>query len=152
MDDFCPIRRVDHLELYVGNAKQAAAFYRHRYGFAVTGYRGLETGSRSAASYLIEQGEIRFVLTAALTTEDPAACFVLQHGDGVAVIALEVPDARQAFEETTRRGALPAIEPHEIADESGVLRVAGIRAYGDIVIKFVERDDYAGPFAPGFRP
>jgi 4-hydroxyphenylpyruvate dioxygenase len=151
MSDFCPIRRVDHLELYVGNAKQAAAFYSDRFGFAVAGYRGLETGSRNTASYLMTQGDIRFVLTGALTPEDPAARFVYQHGDGVAVIALEVPDVRQAFDQSTLRGAAPALEPVEMADDNGVLRVAAIHGYGDTVIKFIERDDYAGVFAPGFR-
>src|SRR5918992_554185 len=117
MHDFCPIQRIDHLELYVGNAKQAAAFYADRFGFAVAAYRGLETGSRTSASYLLTQGEIRFVLTSALTPDDPISRFVLQHGDGVGVIALQVPDVRQAFEETTARGAVPAIPPTEAADE-----------------------------------
>lgn len=152
MRDFCPIQRVDHLELYVGNAKQAAAFYADRYGFTIAAYRGLETGSRNTASYLLTQGDIRFVLTTALTPDDPVARFVLQHGDGVGVIALQVPDARQAFEETTSRSATPAIEPTDLADESGVLRLAAIHAYGDTLITFIERDDYAGSFAPGFRP
>ena len=107
MTDFCPIRRVDHLELYVGNAKQAAAFYSGRFGFAVAGYRGLETGSRHTASFLMTQGDIRFVLTAPLTNEDPVARFVYQHGDGVAVIALEVPDARRLS--TRRRSAEPLL-------------------------------------------
>jgi 4-hydroxyphenylpyruvate dioxygenase len=151
MSDFCPIRRIDHLEFYVGNARQAAAFYEDRYGFATAAYRGLETGSRATTSRLITQGDIRFVLTAALTPEDPVSRFVFQHGDGVAVIALEVPDARQAFEESTGRGADAAVEPTELADDRGVLRFAAIHAYGDTLIKFVERDDYAGVFAPGFR-
>jgi 4-hydroxyphenylpyruvate dioxygenase len=151
MTDFCPIRRVDHLELYVGNAKQAAAFYSGRFGFAVAGYRGLETGSRHTSSFLMTQGDIRFVLTAPLTNEDPVARFVYQHGDGVAVIALEVPDARQAFDASTLRGAVAALPPVEMADDRGVLRVAAIQGYGDTVIKFIERDDYAGGFSPGFR-
>src|ERR1051325_655124 len=116
MRDFCPIKRVDHLELYVGNARQAAAFYADRYGFRIAAYKGLETGSRNTASYLLTQGDIRFVLTTALTPDDPAARFVMQHGDGVSVIALQVPDARQAFEEATGRGAAPASEPFETAD------------------------------------
>ena len=152
MRDFCPIQRVDHLELYVGNAKQAAAFYADRFGFTVREYRGLETGSRTVASYLLTQGDIRFVLTTALRPEDPIAQFVLQHGDGVGVIGLQVPDARQAFDQSTGRGAIPATPPTELADDSGVLRIAAIHGYGDTLIKFVERDDYAGAFAPGFRP
>src|SRR5688572_6429401 len=107
MRDFCPIQRVDHLELYVGNAKQAAAFYADRFGFTVRDYRGLETGSRTVASYLLTQGDIRFVLTTALRPEDPIAQFVLQHGDGVGVIGLQVPDARLAFDASTSRGAIP---------------------------------------------
>src|SRR5262245_25834570 len=109
VDDFCPIKRIDHLELYVGNAKQAAVYYGACFGFAKTAYRGLETGSRDAASYLIEQGDIRFVLTTPLGSDSPAARFVQTHGDGVAVIALQVPDAAHAFEESTTRGADPAI-------------------------------------------
>jgi len=150
--DFCPITRVDHLEFYVGNAKQAAAFYTSSLGFTTTAYRGLETGCRDAASYLLEQGDIRFILTTALAPEHPIARFVLEHGDAVAVIALGVPDAAQAFEESTRRGATAAVGPTEVTDESGVLRYAAIHGYGDTVIKFVEREDYAGRFAPGFRP
>src|SRR4051812_36223674 len=111
MADFCPIKRVDHLELYVGNAKQAAHFYASSYGFTNTAYRGLETGSRDACSYLMEQRGIRFVLTTALTSGHAVSQFVFTHGDGVAVIALEVPDASRAFQETTSRGAAPAIEP-----------------------------------------
>jgi 4-hydroxyphenylpyruvate dioxygenase len=151
MRDFCPIQRVDHLELYVGNAKQAAAFYADRYGFTVRAHRGLETGSRTSASYLLTQGDIRFVLTTALTPDDPIARFVVQHGDGVGVIGLQVPDARLAFDASTGRGAEAAIPPTDVSDESGVLRIAAIHGYGDTLIKFVERDDYAGDFAPGFR-
>jgi 4-hydroxyphenylpyruvate dioxygenase len=151
MQDFFPIRRIDHLEFHVGNAKQAAAFYTNCFGFAPIGYSGLETGSRDAASYVLEQGDIRFVLTTALGPEHPIARFVLQHGDGVAVIALEVPDATQAFEESTRRGAAAAIGPTAVKDDGGVLRYAAVHAYGDTLLKFVERDDYAGLFAPGFR-
>src|SRR5262249_4812826 len=142
MGDFCPINRLDHLELYVGNAKQAAAFYSTSFGFTLTAYRGLETGFREAASYLLEQGDIRFLLTTALNASHAIAAHVRAHGDGVAVIALTVPDAAQAYRETTDRGAKPAIEPVEERDEHGILRTSAIRAYGDTIIKFVERDDY----------
>jgi 4-hydroxyphenylpyruvate dioxygenase len=152
MADFCPIRKVDHLELYVGNAKQAAAFYGGAFGFATTAYRGLETKYREAASYVLEQGDIRLVLTTALNPAHPIAKHVCEHGDGVGVIALSVPDAAAAFRETTRRGAAPAIEPTEERDEHGTIRHAAIHAYGDTLIKFVERDDYAGVFGPGFQP
>src|SRR5262245_33665021 len=131
MDDFCPIRNVDHLEFYVGNAKQAAAFYADAFGFAPTAYRGLETGHRDAASYLVEQGDVRLVLTTALAPTHPIARHVCDHGDGVAVIGLTVPDAAAAFQETTRRGAVPAIEPREERDANGTLRYAAIHAYGD---------------------
>jgi 4-hydroxyphenylpyruvate dioxygenase len=152
MADFCPIRSVDHLELYVGNAKQAAAFYASAFGFANTAYRGLETKYREAASYVMEQGDIRLVLTTALNPAHPIAKQVCEHGDGVGVIALSVPDAAAAFHETTRRGAAPAAEPTEERDEHGIVRSAAIHAYGDTLIKFVDRDDYAGVFAPGFQP
>jgi 4-hydroxyphenylpyruvate dioxygenase len=151
MDDFCPIKRVDHLEFYVGNARQAAAFYAHRFGFLNTAYRGLETGCRDAASYVMQQGDIRFVLTTGLSGDHPVARFASEHGDGVAIVALEVPDAAQAFEETTHRGAMPAVPPTEVTDETGVLRYAAIHMYGDTLLKFIDRDDYAGLFAPGFR-
>jgi 4-hydroxyphenylpyruvate dioxygenase len=151
MHDFCPIKRIDHLEFYVGNAKQAAFFYATCFGFVNTAYRGLETGSRDTASYLLEQGDIRFVLTSPLAPEHDLARHVSQHGDGVGIIALEVPDAAAAFRETTKRGAIPASEPAERRDDGGVLRESAIHGYGDTLIKFVERDGYRGGFAPGFR-
>src|SRR5260221_11021838 len=113
MGDFCPIRRIDHLELYVGNAKQAAAFYTNAFGCTTTAYRGLETGYREAASYLLQQDDIRLLLTTALSPQHPIAKLVREHGDGVAGIPLNVPDAATAFRETTRRGAIPAINPTE---------------------------------------
>jgi 4-hydroxyphenylpyruvate dioxygenase len=152
MADFCPIRKVDHLELYVGNAKQAAAYYSAAFGFTTTAYRGLETTYREAASYVLEQGDIRLVLTTALSPSHPIARHVCEHGDGVGVIALNVPDAAAAFHETTHRGASAAIEPTEDRDEQGVVRYSAIHAYGDTLIKFIDRDDYAGAFAPGFQP
>src|ERR687891_308452 len=152
MHDFCPIKRIDHLELFVGNARQAAVFYETCFGFHRTAYRGLETGSRDTASYVLEQGDIRFVLTTPLGPDHSTAQFIRQHGDGVGVIALEVPDAAAAFRETASRGAEPAMAPEESRDEKGVLRTSAIHLYGDTLIKFVERDDYVGTFAPGFRP
>src|SRR5687767_15264796 len=152
MHDFCPIKRIDHLEFFVGNARQAAVFYETCFGFHRTAYRGLETGSRDTASFVLEQGGIRFVLTSPLGPDHRIADFIKQHGDGVGVIALDVPDAAAAFRETTSRGAEPAMPPEESSDEKGVLRTAAIHLYGDTLIKFVERDDYVGTFAPGFRP
>jgi 4-hydroxyphenylpyruvate dioxygenase len=151
MRDFCPIRRIDHLEFYVGNARQAAVFYETCFGFRRTAYRGLETGCRDSASYVLEQGDIRFVLTSPLGPDDATAQFIHKHGDGVGVIALEVPDAAAAFHETTTRGAEAAQPPEESRDGKGVLRSAAIHLYGDTLIKFIERDDYVGTFAPGFR-
>ena len=151
MHDFCPIKRIDHLEFYVGNAKQAAFFYANCLGFVHTAYRGLETGSRDVTSYVMEQGDIRFVLTSPLAPDNDLARFVGQHGDGVGVIALDVPDAAVAFRETTSRGAAPASEPAERRDDSGVWHESAIHLYGDTLMKFVERDGYRGAFAPGFR-
>jgi len=150
MEDFCPIIGFDHLEFYVGNAKQASLFYQHGFGFTPTAYSGLETGERELASHVLEQGKIRLVLTAALHPDHRVARHVLQHGDGVGVIALTVPDARKAFEETTRRGARGAIEPTEAEDDDGVLRVSAVHAYGDTLLEFVERAEYGGAFAPGY--
>src|SRR5262245_12135345 len=116
MEDFCPIKRVDHVEFYVGNAKQAASFYGHTFGFTTTAYRGLETGSRDLASYVLEQGHVRFVFTSPLGPDAPIAASVNKHGDGVGVIALQVPDAAAAFRESTARGARAAIQPTELAD------------------------------------
>ena len=152
MADRFPIRRIDHLELYVGNARQAAAFYRHAFGFRVAAYRGLETGCREAASYVLECRAIRFVLTSGLAPGHPAARFAHAHGDGVAVVALEVPDAAYAFAEARQRGADAAAGPAEERDAHGVFRSAAVRAYGDTVIRFVERRGYDGVFAPGFEP
>ena len=152
MADRFPIRRIDHIEFHVGNARQAAAFYQHAFGFHVTAYRGLETGCRETTSYVLECGAIRFVLTSGLAPDNAAARFAHAHGDGVAVVALEVPDAAAAFAEARRHGAILAAEPVEEHGDDGFFRSAAIRAYGDTVIRFVERQDYAGVFAPGFEP
>ena len=152
MSDHCPIKRFDHIEFYVGNARQASHFYANAFGFDVTAYSGLETGNREAASYVMEQGGIRFVFTTALSPGHPISHSVQEHGDGVGVIGLEVPDAAAAYRETTERGAIGAVAPSEESDELGVLRYSAIHAYGDTLIKFVERCDYDGAFAPGFEP
>ncbi|NEP11855.1 MAG: 4-hydroxyphenylpyruvate dioxygenase [Symploca sp. SIO2C1] len=152
MDNFCPIKRFDHLEFYVGNAKQAALFYSKGFGFTNTAYRGLETGYRKASSYVMEQGDICLVLSTGLTPDHWMSQSVLKHGDAIAVMALEVPDVASAYRESTARGAVGAIPPTEEEDKYGVLRYCAIHAYGDTLIKFVERSDYAGSFAPGFEP
>jgi 4-hydroxyphenylpyruvate dioxygenase len=150
-EDFLPIKGIDHVEFYVGNAKQAAHFYRTAFGFTTAAYSGLETGNRQQVSYVLEQGKIRFVLSTALGPDHPISRHVYLHGDGVAIIALEVSDAASAYKESTTRGATGAIVPTQVEDEFGVLRYSAVRAYGDTLIKFVDRSDYNGPFAPGFK-
>lgn len=149
-DDFLPIKGLDHIELYVGNAKQAAHYYRTGFGFTHTGYSGLETGNRQTASYVMEQGKIRLVLTTALGPDHPIARHTYLHGDGVGIIAMSVPDAASAYAESTKRGATGAIPPTQLEDEHGVYRFSAIRCYGDTLIKFVDRSEYNGSFAPGY--
>jgi 4-hydroxyphenylpyruvate dioxygenase len=148
--DFLPIKKMDHVEFYVGNAKQAAHYYRTAFGFANTAYSGLETRNRERASYVMEQRNIRLVLSTALSPDHPMARHTWLHGDGVAVIALEVPDAASAYHETVKRGATGAIKPTTEEDEYGVYRYSAIRTYGDTIIKFVDRSNYHGVFAPGY--
>ena len=148
--DFLPLKGIDHLEFFVGNAKQAAYFYRAAFGFSLTGYAGLETGLRDRASYVLEQGKIRIVLTTPLTPDHPINAQLNSHGDGVSCIAIEVNDVESAFRETTKRGAVGVKEPHEITDENGTYRSATIRTYGDTLHTFVERKNYKG-FAPGYK-
>jgi 4-hydroxyphenylpyruvate dioxygenase len=149
--DFLPLKGTDHVEFYVGNARQAAYFYRTAFGFSLVAYAGPETGQRDRASYVVQQGKIRFVLTTPLRSNHPIAEHLHKHGDGVRVVALWVDDARSAWKETTRRGAVSVAEPYELEDEHGRAMLASIRAYGDTVHTFVERGRYAGPFLPGFR-
>lgn len=149
-EDFLPIKGMDHVEFYVGNAKQAAHYYRTGFGFTQTAYSGLETGNRQTASYVMEQGKIRLVLTTALTPDHPVSRHCYLHGDGVGVIAMEVPDAASAYAEATKRGATGAISPTQEEDDHGVFRYSAIRCYGDTIIKFVDRSGYNGPFAPGY--
>ncbi len=151
-EDFLPLNGTDYVEFYVGNAKQAAHFYVGAFGFEVKGYRGPETGHREAASYLLTQGKIRFVLTTAMRPDSPIAQHVHQHGDGVRDIALWVDDARHSFEETTARGAIVIREPEVLEDEDGQIVTAAIGTYGDTIHTFVERRNYDGFFMPGFEP
>lgn len=146
------IQQFDHIEFYVGNAKQSAFYYSQCFKFAHTAYRGLETGSREVVSYVVEQGDIRFVLSAALSPDHPIAAQVLRHGDHAAVIALQVADVEKAFWEATSRGAIEAIPPTEEADEHGILRYAAIHAYGNTLIKFIDRTNYSKNFAPFYQP
>lgn len=150
--DFLPINGTDHIEFYVGNAKQAAYFYQAAFGFRLVAYAGPETGVRDRASYVLEQGKIRLVLTASLDPNSAISEHVRLHGDGVKVLALWVDDAEQAYYETMRRGARSAAEPQTLSDEFGQVKVASIHTYGDTVHTFVERKNYHGPFMPGYKP
>lgn len=150
--DFLPILGTDHIEFYVGNAKQAAHFYQHCMGFDLVAYAGPETGLRDRASYVLQQNKVRFVLTTALRTASPIADHVHTHGDGVKVLALWVDDAHKSFQETTSRGAVPFQPPQVLRDAFGEAVVASIKTYGDTVHTFVERKHYKGPFLPGYQP
>jgi 4-hydroxyphenylpyruvate dioxygenase len=148
--DAFPINGTDYLEFYVGNAKQAAHYYRAAFGYRLVGYRGPETGVRDRASYLLEQDKIRLVLTSALGPEGPIAEHVARHGDGVRDMAFQVDDARQAWSVAMERGATSVQEPTELRDAHGVVVIAAIRTYGDTIHSIVERKDYRGLFLPGF--
>jgi 4-hydroxyphenylpyruvate dioxygenase len=149
--DFLPLLGTDYVEFYVGNAKQAAHFYKTAFGFQSLAYKGLETGSRDSVSYVLVQDKIRLVLTTPLNSKSPINDHIVKHGDGVKVIALWVDDARSAFEETTKRGAKVYMEPTVEKDEHGEVVKAGIYTYGETVHMFVERKNYNGAFLPGFR-
>ncbi len=149
-EDFMPLLGWDYVELWVGNAKQAAYFYESALGFSRTAYAGPETGVRDRASYVLEQGDIRFVLSTALRGEHEITRHCARHGDGVKDIALTVPDATEAYRQAVSRGARGVVEPHTVEDEFGRVELAAIATYGDTIHTFVERGDYAGPFKPGF--
>ena len=148
--DFLKINAIDHVEFWVGNAKQSV-FYWKQWGLKPVAYTGLETKNRRFASYVLEQGNIRFVLSTPYTPHDEMAAHIMLHGDGVKVIALEVDDVEQAYRETTSRGAQGLIGPQESRDELGVLRTATIGGYGQTVFQFVDRNDYTGAFKPGYK-
>ena len=145
------LKRVHHVELWVGNAKQAAFYYRKAFGFSETAYRGLETGSRDLTSYVLAQKKARLVLTTPLSDRHPIHDHIVLHGDGVQDIAFEVEDADQAFAAAIARGARPAMVPHDLADEHGSVRRAKIHTYGDTVHSLISYRDYDGPFMPGFE-
>ncbi len=150
--DTFPINGTDFIEFYVGNAKQAAQFYRHVFGYSILAYRGPETGVRDRASYLLQQDKVRLVLTTALRPDSPVADHVHRHGDGVKDIALWVDDARKAYSLAIERGAKSAAEPQVLKDENGEVVLAGIRTYGETIHSLVERRNYRGIFMPGFVP
>lgn len=149
--DFLPINGTDYVELYVGNAKQAAHYYKTAFGFQSLAYAGLETGVKDRTSYVLVQDKIRLVLTTPFNPDDPMYDHIARHGDGVRVIALWVDDAEAAFKETTKRGARPYMEPTTESDDHGTIVRSGIHTYGDTVHIFVERKNYNGTFLPGFE-
>ncbi|WP_442846933.1 4-hydroxyphenylpyruvate dioxygenase [Leeuwenhoekiella sp. H156] len=149
--DFLPLLGTDYVEFYVGNAKQAAHFYKTAFGFQSFAYSGLETGQKDRVSYVLKQDKIRLVLTSPLNSDSPINDHIVKHGDGVKVVALWVEDARSAFEETTKRGAKPFMEPKVETDEHGEVVRSGIYTYGETVHMFVERKNYKGQFMPGYR-
>ncbi|MDO1502385.1 4-hydroxyphenylpyruvate dioxygenase [Winogradskyella maritima] len=150
-EDFLPLLGTDYVEFYVGNAKQAAHFYKTAFGFQSYAYKGLETGSRDEVSYVLKQDKIRLVLTTPLNSKSPINDHIVKHGDGVKVVALWVDDAKKAYEETTKRGAKSYMAPEVESDEHGEVVRAGIYTYGETVHMFVERKNYNGPFLPGFK-
>lgn len=148
--DFMPLLGTDYVELYVGNAKQAAHYYKTAFGFQSLAYAGSETGVRDRASYVLVQDKMRLVLTSPMNSDHPIATHHKKHGDGVKVLALWVEDAYKAYEEATSRGGKSYMEPQTLTDENGEVRLAGIHTYGEVVHIFVERKNYKGIFMPGF--
>ena len=149
--DFLPLQGTDYIEFYVGNAKQAAHFYKTAFGFQSLAYAGPETGVKDRASYVIRQNKLTFVLTTSLREENAIAEHISKHGDGVKVLALKVDDATSAWEETTNRGGKSYLEPTTLKDENGEVVISGIHIYGETVHLFIERKNYKGIFMPGFR-
>src|SRR3954467_8471828 len=149
--DFMPLDGWDHVELWVGNAKQAAYWYEHALGFRRTAYAGPETGVRDRASYVLEQGDIRFVLTTGLRPDSEATRFPCAHGDGVKDVAMTGPDAAEAYRYTVDHGARGVVEPHWVDDDWGRVQLATIATYGENVHTFVTRTDYNGPYLPGYH-
>ncbi len=148
--DFMPLHGIDHIELWVGNAAQAAYHFVHAFGFTEVAFSGLQTGRRDRVSHVLQQGRIRLVLTGALGPSSEIAAHQRAHGDGVKYVALSVPDVDAAYREALARGARGLVEPFSLRDEHGSVRIAEIAAYGDTVHRFVGRADYAGTFLPGF--
>lgn len=150
-EDFLPLNGTDFVELYVGNAKQAAHFYKTAFGFQSVAYSGLETGRKDQVSYVLQQDKIRLVLTSPLTPDSPINTHIVKHGDGVKVIALWVDDATKSWEETTSRGAKSFSKPEKIEDENGYIIQSAIHTYGETIHYFIERKNYNGPFLPGYK-
>jgi len=150
-EDFLPLHGTDYVEFYVGNAKQAAHFYKTAFGFQSLAYSGPETGVKDRASYAIRQNKLTLLLTTPIRANNPIADHIHKHGDGVKALALTVEDSTSAWEETTKRGGKSYMEPKTLSDKYGEMVMSGIHTYGDVVHLFIERENYRGPFMPGFR-
>ena len=150
-EDFLPLLGTDYVEFYVGNAKQAAHYYKTAFGFQSLAYAGPETGVKDRASYVISQNKLTFILTTSLQNDSEIANHITKHGDGVKVLALKVDDATSAWEETTKRGGKSYMKPVSMRDENGEVVISGIHTYGEIVHLFIERKNYTGIFMPGYR-
>ena len=150
-EDFLPLLGTDYVEFYVGNAKQAAHYYKTAFGFQSLAYAGPETGVKDRASYVIRQNKLTFILTTSLQNDSEIANHITKHGDGVKVLALKVDDATSAWEETTKRGGKSYMKPVSMRDENGEVVISGIHTYGEIVHLFIERKNYTGIFMPGYR-
>lgn len=150
-NDFLPLNGTDYIELWVGNAKQSAHFYKTAFGFQSLAYAGPETGVKDRTSYVLVQNKMRLMLTSPLHSDSEIAEHHKKHGDGVKVLALWVDDAYDAFEQTTKRGGKPYMQPTTLKDEHGEVRMSGIHTYGEVVHLFIERKNYAGAFMPGFK-
>ena len=148
--DPVPLKAVHHIEFWVGNAKQAAYFYRKAFGFDQVAYSGLETGNRDRASYVLEQGRIRMVFSTPLNSNNGISEHIKAHGDGVKDIAFHVDDAKACYEACVARGAKSAREPEVVSDENGSVTKAAIFTYGETIHSFISHDSYEGPFLPGF--
>ena len=151
-DNPLKLRSIHHVEFWVGNARQAAYFYRQAFGFSQIAYAGMETGQRDRTSYALAQGKARLLLSSPLEGSGTIAEHIARHGDAVRDIAFLVDDADRAFDEAVRRGAQPAMEPHDLSDQCGAVRQAAIHTYGDTIHSFISYKGYSGPFLPGFAP
>eukprot|EP00916_Digyalum_oweni_P000792 GHVL01001604.1.p1 GENE.GHVL01001604.1~~GHVL01001604.1.p1 ORF type:complete len:388 (+),score=45.78 GHVL01001604.1:150-1313(+) len=149
-EDFIPVNGTDHIEIYTSNAKQCAYWYQHLMGFQPLAYSGLETGSRDKTSYVLEQGEIRLIITSALKQNSPIGDHVAKHGDGVKLVSLKCDDATFCYEEAIRRGAKSYMEPQTYEDSDGEVKISGIDAYGETKHLFIERKNYSGVFLPNY--
>lgn len=151
LEDFLPINGTDHIEFYVGNAKQSAYYYQAAFGYNLVAYSGPETGIKDKTSYILQQDKVRLVLTTSLNPDSEISAHVKKHGDGVKVLALWVDDAEKSFNETVKRGAVPSIKPQILKDEFGEIKISAIKTYGEVIHTFVERKNYKGIFMPGFQ-